>query len=73
MNLEPDPTDEAFRQEVRAFFREHLPPELARRFHIGAHPPERADVLAELARGPRLVLRPEDTEQAHVLKCARHA
>ncbi|HSV35084.1 MAG TPA: acyl-CoA dehydrogenase family protein [Ramlibacter sp.] len=38
--------DEAFRLEVRAFFAEHLPPGMARRFAIGAHPPERADVRA---------------------------
>jgi len=36
--------DEAFRLEVRRFFADHLPPELARRFAIGAHPPDRADV-----------------------------
>jgi len=36
--------DEAFRLEVRDFFAEHLPPAMARRFAIGAHPPERADV-----------------------------
>ncbi|MFL6625883.1 MAG: acyl-CoA dehydrogenase family protein [Vitreoscilla sp.] len=38
--------DEAFRGEVRAFFREHLPRDMARRFHIGAHPPQRRDVRA---------------------------
>ena len=36
--------DEAFRLEVRAFFREHLQGGLARRFYIGAHPPARDDV-----------------------------
>jgi alkylation response protein AidB-like acyl-CoA dehydrogenase len=36
--------DEAFRLEVRAFFAEHLPRDMARRFAIGAHPPDRADV-----------------------------
>jgi alkylation response protein AidB-like acyl-CoA dehydrogenase len=36
--------DEAFRLEVRAFFREHLPRDMARRFYIGAHPPPRSDV-----------------------------
>jgi alkylation response protein AidB-like acyl-CoA dehydrogenase len=38
--------DEAFRAEVRGFFREHLPRDMARRFHIGAHPPQRRDVRA---------------------------
>jgi alkylation response protein AidB-like acyl-CoA dehydrogenase len=36
--------DEAFRREVRAFFAANLPHDMARRFAIGAHPPERADV-----------------------------
>ena len=36
--------DEAFRHEVRAFFAAHLPRDMARRFAIGAHPPDRADV-----------------------------
>jgi alkylation response protein AidB-like acyl-CoA dehydrogenase len=36
--------DEAFRREVRAFFAANLPRDLARRFAIGAHPPDRADV-----------------------------
>lgn len=39
MNLELDPADEAFRLEVRAFIRQHLPAEMARRnsngFHVG--------------------------------------
>ena len=38
--------DEAFRLEVRAFFAAHLPQGMARRFAIGAHPPERPDVRA---------------------------
>jgi len=38
--------DEAFRLDVRAFFAAHLPRDMARRFAIGAHPPERADVRA---------------------------
>jgi alkylation response protein AidB-like acyl-CoA dehydrogenase len=44
MHLEFPAEDEAFRLEVRAFFREHLPKDLARRVWIGAHPPQRADV-----------------------------
>src|SRR3954470_10108885 len=36
--------DEAFRLEVRDFFVRHLPPDMARRFAIGGHPPARADV-----------------------------
>jgi alkylation response protein AidB-like acyl-CoA dehydrogenase len=44
MRFEFSSDDEAFRLEVRAFFREHLPQELARRFNIGAHPPQRGDV-----------------------------
>ena len=44
MRFEFSAEDEAFRLEVRAFFAEHLPRDMARRFAIGAHPPERADV-----------------------------
>ena len=44
MRFDFAPEDEAFRLEVRSFFQEHLPKDLARRFHIGAHPPERDDV-----------------------------
>jgi alkylation response protein AidB-like acyl-CoA dehydrogenase len=44
MRFDFSPEDEAFRQEVREFFAAHLPRELARRFAIGAHPPDRADV-----------------------------
>ncbi|HEY2926204.1 acyl-CoA dehydrogenase family protein [Piscinibacter sp.] len=44
MRFDFSPEDEAFRLEVRAFFREHLPRDLARRFYIGAHPPPRSDV-----------------------------
>jgi alkylation response protein AidB-like acyl-CoA dehydrogenase len=36
--------DQAFREEVRSFFKEHLPRPLARRASIGAHPPDRADI-----------------------------
>jgi alkylation response protein AidB-like acyl-CoA dehydrogenase len=36
--------DEAFRLEVREFFARRLPRDMARRFNIGGHPPERADV-----------------------------
>ena len=36
--------DEAFRLEVRDFFARHLPRDMARRFFIGGHPPDRADV-----------------------------
>jgi alkylation response protein AidB-like acyl-CoA dehydrogenase len=39
MNFEPDPTHVAFRQEVRTFMRENVPPGLARRTYIGGHPP----------------------------------
>jgi alkylation response protein AidB-like acyl-CoA dehydrogenase len=46
MRFDFSAADEAFRLEVRSFFRDHLPPDMARRFHIGAHPPERRDVKA---------------------------
>jgi alkylation response protein AidB-like acyl-CoA dehydrogenase len=36
--------DEAFRLEVRSFFAANLPSDMARRFAVGAHPPDRADV-----------------------------
>ncbi|HET8612084.1 MAG TPA: acyl-CoA dehydrogenase family protein, partial [Sphingomonas sp.] len=38
MNLEPDPRDEAFREEVRAFIRENLPPDMATRGRRDFHP-----------------------------------
>ncbi len=46
MRFDFSPEDEAFRAEVRGFFRDHLPRDMARRFHIGAHPPRRRDVQA---------------------------
>ena len=46
MRFEFSPEDEAFRLEVRTFFRDHLPAPMARRFYIGAHPPSRDDVRA---------------------------
>jgi alkylation response protein AidB-like acyl-CoA dehydrogenase len=39
MDFEPDPTHAAFREEVRTFMRENVPPDLARRTYIGLHPP----------------------------------
>ena len=39
MHFEEIPEYEAFRTEVREFFAENLPRDLARRTHIGAHPP----------------------------------
>jgi alkylation response protein AidB-like acyl-CoA dehydrogenase len=39
VNFDPDPTHVAFREEVRKFMRENVPPELARRACIGGHPP----------------------------------
>jgi alkylation response protein AidB-like acyl-CoA dehydrogenase len=44
MQFDFSPEDEAFRLEVQAFFRDALPCDMARRFHIGAHPPARSDV-----------------------------
>jgi alkylation response protein AidB-like acyl-CoA dehydrogenase len=43
MNFEPDPTHAAFRDEVRTFMRENVPPDLARRTYIGGHPPRIED------------------------------
>ncbi|WP_075790691.1 acyl-CoA dehydrogenase family protein [Massilia putida] len=37
MNFEIEPADQAFREEVRAFLREHLPPEMAERTRRGFH------------------------------------
>ena len=45
MNFERDPADEAFRDEVRTFLREHLPRDMARRNQRGFHP-SKADMLA---------------------------
>jgi alkylation response protein AidB-like acyl-CoA dehydrogenase len=44
MRFDFSPEDEAFRLQVRAVLREHLPRDMARRFYIGGHPPEREDV-----------------------------
>ncbi|MCP1572899.1 alkylation response protein AidB-like acyl-CoA dehydrogenase [Herbaspirillum rubrisubalbicans] len=44
MHFEYAPEDEAFRQEVRQFFKDNLPPDIARRAAIGAHPPLKDDV-----------------------------
>lgn len=38
MDFRPDPSDAAFRDEVRAFLREHLPAEVAARNRSGFHP-----------------------------------
>ena len=43
MNLHLSPEDLAFREEVRAFLREQLRPEVQRRSRIGLHPPHEAD------------------------------
>jgi alkylation response protein AidB-like acyl-CoA dehydrogenase len=45
MNFEPNPGEEDFRAEVRAFVAAHLPPEIAERARRSAHP-SRADVTA---------------------------
>jgi len=45
MNLEPDPRDEAFRREVRAFIAAHLPPAMAARGLRDFHP-RRDDLVA---------------------------
>jgi alkylation response protein AidB-like acyl-CoA dehydrogenase len=45
MNFESDPADEAFRDEVRAFLRSHLSPDMARRNQRGFHA-SRSDMLA---------------------------
>jgi alkylation response protein AidB-like acyl-CoA dehydrogenase len=45
MNFERDPADEAFRDEVRAFLRDHLPADMARRNQRGFHP-NKGDMLA---------------------------
>ena len=44
MNFQFDPEDEIFRDEVRQFFRENVPADIARRNYVGAHPPSRDDV-----------------------------
>jgi alkylation response protein AidB-like acyl-CoA dehydrogenase len=45
MNFEPDPASAAFRAEVRAFLRNRLPPEMARRTLRGYHA-RKADMVA---------------------------
>ena len=45
MNFQQDPADEAFRDEVRTFLRERLPPEMARRNQRGFHA-TKTDMLA---------------------------
>jgi alkylation response protein AidB-like acyl-CoA dehydrogenase len=44
MNLEPDPADAVFREELRAFIRDHLSPELAARGRRDFHP-RKADMI----------------------------
>jgi alkylation response protein AidB-like acyl-CoA dehydrogenase len=44
MEFKFSPEDETFRREVNAFMRANVPPDLARRTYIGAHPPPREDV-----------------------------
>ncbi|MEA3301453.1 MAG: acyl-CoA dehydrogenase family protein [Pseudomonadota bacterium] len=43
MNLQLSPEDLAFRDEVRAFLREHLTPEIVYRSRTEVHPPNEAD------------------------------
>jgi len=43
MKLQLDPADEAFREEVRAFLRQHLSDDVRRRSHIGMHPVHTGD------------------------------
>lgn len=43
MHLHLTPEDEAFRQDVRAFLKAKLPPEIIRRSRIGMHPPNEDD------------------------------
>ena len=45
MHLERDPADAAFREEVRAFLRDALPPDMAQRNLRGFHP-TKADMQA---------------------------
>ncbi|MDP2005320.1 MAG: acyl-CoA dehydrogenase family protein [Rubrivivax sp.] len=46
MKLQLSAADLAFREEVRAFLREHLTPEVQRRSRIGMHPPHDGDRTA---------------------------
>ncbi|MGE0388261.1 MAG: acyl-CoA dehydrogenase family protein [Gammaproteobacteria bacterium] len=52
MNFDIDPADEAFRQEVRGYLREHLPADLLFRARFGDHSPreDQAQVLRILHR-----------------------
>jgi alkylation response protein AidB-like acyl-CoA dehydrogenase len=43
MNFEFSAEHQAFREEVREFMRTHVPPDLARRTYVGAHPPSVED------------------------------
>ena len=44
MHFEYSPEDEAFRLEVRQFFKEQLPTGIQHRWQAGAHPPLREDI-----------------------------
>jgi alkylation response protein AidB-like acyl-CoA dehydrogenase len=46
MHFEFSPEDEAFRLEVRQFFKEQLPAGIQHRWQVGAHPPLREDIRA---------------------------
>ena len=45
MEFEYSDQESAFRQEVRQFFRDHLPPEMAQRHYYGFHPSPKEDLL----------------------------
>jgi alkylation response protein AidB-like acyl-CoA dehydrogenase len=44
MNFDYSKEDEAFRQEVRQFFKESAPADISRRWRVGVHPPARDDI-----------------------------